>query len=192
MADDWYFVERPGYLGKKRNEVEASWNNHFGKGNWRISYQIGELIVPKQIGIQLYEDGYYHFLLKNPDTLNWLVETASDVFDTAETNVQARFNYEHQETPNNHIHDIAIRRVLLRTGNWFAGDHLVQVRGPGTEGEKLGPYYIPFHIPHLICKKEIKDYPNKGAWWEKMGIKESVEEFYQRNKILEARILSEI
>jgi len=183
----WRTVERPGYLSKKRDEITASWDKNFGKGNWRLAYEVGELIVPREMGIQLYEDGYYHFLLDNPDVLDWLTSTASDVFDTAPTNVEAGFNYTQQETPRNHIHDVSIRRALLRTGNWFAGDHLVHVRGPETEGERLSPYLIPFHLPDLISQKDIKDYGNKGSWWDEMGVPKSVEAFYQRNKVLQVK-----
>lgn len=184
---DWKTVERPGYLGKKRDEVVSLWDNSFGEENWRIAYSLGSLIVPREMGIQLYEDAYYHFLLDNPDTLDWLTSTASDVFDTAPSNVEAKFSYTQQETPNNHVHDVAIRRALLRTGNWFAGDHLMHVRGPGTEGERLGPYRIPFHLPDLISKEEIRDYGNKGLWWDEIGVPNSVEAFYQRNKVLQVR-----
>lgn len=186
---DWKTVERPGYLGKKRDEVEVNWNQRFGKGNWKIAYEFGGLVVPREMGIELYEEGYYHFLLGNPNVLDWLVTTASDVFDTAPTNVEARFSYSQQETPNNHVHDVAIRRALLKTGNWFAGDHLVHVRGPKTEGSRLAPYMVPFHMPEFISDKSIKDYGNKGSWWDELGVSKSVEAFYQKNKVLQARTI---
>jgi len=39
----------------------------------------------------------------------------------------------------------------------------------------------------MILKEEIKDYPEKGFWWEKLGIPNSVEAFYQRNKVLQIK-----
>jgi len=187
--DGWKTIERPGYFGKKRDELCRGFDSKFGKNNWRIVYEWGPLIIPRSEAIQLYEDGYYEFLKENPKTLDWLLSTASDVYDTAPSNVEAGFSYYKQETPNNHIHDVAIRRSVMRLGKWFKGDHLMHVRGPGTEGEKLrlSPYLVPFHLPDMIYEGEIKDYSGKGFWWRELGIEKSVEEFYQQNKILQIK-----
>jgi len=102
----WRTIERPGYFGKKRDELVASWNKQFGEGNWKLAYQWGELVVPKQMGIQLYEDAYSEFFKKNLGTLEWLVSTASDVYDTSPTNVQAGFDM------NIKKHKIVTSRIL--------------------------------------------------------------------------------
>ncbi len=181
---NWETVERPGYLGKKRDEVQSGWDNQFGKGFWRIAYQFGEMIVPREMGIQIYEDGYYEFFKNNPLTLEWLISTASDIYDTAETNVHARFDYLNQETPNNHVHDVAIRRSIARLGKWFHGDHLMHVRWKESEGFRVNPGVVPFHKPELIFTGDIKDYGQKGFWW----YPNTVEDFYQRNKVLQAKV----
>lgn len=178
---NWKTIERPGYFGKKRDELYKLWNKQYGESKWRIAYQFGDLIVPREIGIQIYEDGYYEFFKENPDTLEWLISNASDVYDTAPTNVQARFNYTEQETPNNHIHDVSIRKAVLRSGKWFKGDHLMHVRWTESEGFRINPGVVPFHHPELIVPGEIKDYGGKGIWW----YKDTIEDFYQRNKVLQ-------
>lgn len=177
----WETVERPGYFGKKRDELCKLWDAKYGHLNWRLAYQWGDLVVPREVGIQLYEDAYYEFLKNNPETLEWLVSNASNVFDTAPTNIQSEFDYTIQETPNSHIHDIAIRRSVLRLGEWFRGDHLIHVRWKDTEGFRLSPGIVPFHLPKFIVPGEIKDYGGKGFWW----YKDSIEDFYQRNKVLQ-------
>ena len=179
----WKTIERPGYLGKKRDEVINEWDNQFGKNKWRLAYQWGDLIVPREMGIQLYEDGYYEFFKNNSSTLEWLISTASDVYDTDPSNVQAVFDYTHQETPNNHIHDIAIRRAVNRLGKWFKGNHLVHVRWKQSEGFQLNPGVVPFHLPDFIVSGEIKDYGGKGVWW----YSKTIEDFYQRNKVLQVQ-----
>jgi hypothetical protein len=184
----WKFSERPGYLGKQRDRVEAIWNEKFGKDNWRIMYQVGKLIVPRSEGIQLFEDAYYHDLLANPDKLDFLITGYSDVYDTAESNIKSEFDYSIQETSNNHIHDIALRRALFRTGNWFAGKELLNVRSTDSEGWIFSPCNIPFHLPHLICTESINDYGNKGPWWDRKGIPNSTESFYQKNKVLQVKL----
>jgi hypothetical protein len=176
-------LERPGYLGKKRDEVYALWDSKYGSGKWTLAYRWGEQILSPKEGIQIYEDAYYEYL-KDSVILDGLLADAYDIFDTAPSNVLSKFDYDKQETPNNHIHDIAIRRSVLRLGKFFKGKNLIQVRGEGTKGACFSPYMIPFHLPELIVPGEIKDYGNKGPWWIKKGIPNSVEEFYQQNKIL--------
>ena len=179
----WQTIERPGYLGKKRDEVQGLWTRKFGKDNWRLAYQWGSLILPRCEGIQIYEDAYYEFFKRDPATLEWLVSTASNVYDTAPTNIQAGFDYENQETPNNHIHDVAIRRSVMRLGKEFSGDHLVHVRWTGSEGYQINPGVVSFHLPNMIVPGVIKDYGGKGIWWHD----QTIEDFYQRNKVLQVR-----
>lgn len=176
-------LERPGYLGKKCDEVHALWDSKYGKGNWVIAYRWGKLILSQKEGIQIYEDAYYEFF-KTSRLYLWLITDACDVFDTAPSNTLSKFDYDKQETPNSHIHDIAIRRAIMRSGAWFLGKDLIQVRGKGSRGEALSPHMVPFHVPEFIVPGELKDYGNKGPWWIKKGIPNSVEEFYQQNKIL--------
>jgi len=188
----WRIIERPGYFGTSRDEIHTKYDEQFGKNNWRIVWQWGNQIIQRPEAMQIYEDGYYEYLKTNKETLDWLIRTASDVYDTAPSNVEARFSYDLQETSNNHIHDIAIRRAVLRNGVWFSGNHLMHVR-PEKEGEKLGPYLIPFHLPKMIYTGQIKykgedrNFLSNPPWWIKMGIENSIEQFYQQNKILEVR-----
>ncbi len=191
---EWTVIDRPGYFGTKRNEIHQRYDTQFGKNNWRISWQWGEQIIQKPEALQIYEDGYYEFFKSNKKILEWITQTASDVYDTAESNIASKFNYNVQETSNNHIHDIAIRRAVLRNGKWFKGHHLVHVR-PEKEGETLGPHLIPFHLPGMIYRGKIKykgenrDFVINPPWWLMMGIENSVEQFYQQNKVLEIKII---
>lgn len=192
MVDSWKTVERPGYLGTSRNQVHDSWNERFGEGRWKIAWQWGNYVIERPMALQIYEDGYYHFLKANPQILDWLVNSASDVYDTDISNVQAGLSYDVQETQNNHIHDVAIRRSVLRLGRFFAGDHLMHVR-PEQEGERLGPQLIPFHLPEMIYRGDTlykgkpRDFTVSPPWWIEMGIRDSVEEFYQNNKVLQVK-----
>ena len=115
--------------------------------------------------------------------MNWIISTASDVYDTAETNVKAGWNYSEQETPNNHVHDVAIRRAVLRCGRYFEGDHLVHVRWKDSEGFRLNPGVVPFHKPKMILEGELVNLSGKELWW----YHGTIEDFYQRNKLLQAR-----
>lgn len=192
MIMKWKTFERPGYFGTSRNEIHLRYNEQFGVNNWRIAWQWGNQVIGGPEALQIYEDGYYEFFKNNKDVLNWLIKTASDVFDTGPSNVNSGFNYNIQETQNNHIHDIAIRRAVLRRGAWFFGDHLMHVR-PEKEGERLGPYLIPFHLPSMIYQGPIKykgkerDFSLNPPWWITMGIEGSIEQFYQQNKLVQIK-----
>ena len=107
---------------------------------------------------------------------SWLVQTAADIYDTSPGNVNSGLNYENQDhTKPNHIHDIAIRRCLLRLHKWFKGDHLVEIRGLNSEGYTLNPGIVPFHKPEFIHLPEWK------ANWFTPG---SIESFWQSNKVV--------
>lgn len=147
---DWKIEEYPGFLGKKRAETEAKWDALCGDGTWKIAYRWGDEIIPRFMAIQLYDDSYVHHFQRHPEDLIWLVETASDVYDTDPSNVHSGLDYTIQETLGNHLQDIAIRRALVRLGERFRGDHLVQVRWKDTEGFKLNPGVVPFHMPEMI------------------------------------------
>jgi hypothetical protein len=190
---DWKIAERPGYFGDKRNELKESFNKQYGQDNWRISWQWGSQIIQRAEALQIYEDGYYEHFKNKPELVDWLVNNFSNVFDTAPSNVKAGFSYDIQETPNNHLHDVAIRRSVLRVGKWFAGDKLLEVRSVDAIGWVLSPCNIMFHLPNMIYsgptkyKGEERDFSKDPPWWIKRGIKNSVEEFYQQNKILEVK-----
>lgn len=188
----WSAVDRPGYFGTSRNEIHAGYDVKFGEGNWRISWQWGDRIIQRTDALLIYQRSYTEFLKSSSDILNWLLQY-EDVFDTAPSNVEAGLSYDVQETQNNHIHDVAIRRaVVLDLGLNFKGHRgLLHVR-PEKEGAILGPQLIPFHLPDRIYdgaikyKGEERDFIVNPPWWITMGINKSVEQFYQQNKVLEA------
>lgn len=177
----WKTIEKPGYFGKKRDELYNLWDEKYGLGNWRIAYHWGDIVVPREMGIQFYEDAYCEFLNNSKETLDWLITTASDVYDTALSNIDSGLDYECQETPNNHIQDISIRRAVLRLGEEFKGDHPMHVRWKDTEGYRINPGVVPFHLPRMIVPGEINDYSGDGIWWES----NTIEDFYQKNKVLQ-------
>ncbi|MBP7708653.1 hypothetical protein KA107_03130 [Candidatus Pacearchaeota archaeon] len=189
----WETIDRPGYFGSKRNKICAGFDLQYGSGNWKIAWEWGSQVIERPEAIQIYEDGYYEYFKKTPDLVNWLVNNFANVFDTAPSNVEAKFSYDIQETPSNHLHDVAIRRALLRNGKWFRGVGLLEVRSPDKEGWILSPCNIPFHLPTMIYPGQTKyqceerDFVVNPPWWIRKGLKNSVEEFYQQNKLLQIK-----
>lgn len=176
-GEAWEVVARPGQFGRRRDELVAGWNAEYGEDGWKVAYEVEGRIFARDAVLMLYEDAYYEYLKATPDVLDWLCETGSDVYDNAPSNTGSGFDYGIQETSSNHVQDISLRRALLRLGRWFQGDHPIEVRGSKSEGGHLSPGKLPFHRPEWIRQ------PRQTGWWRK----DSIEDFYQSNKVVIAR-----
>lgn len=182
MSDSslWQVIERPGYFGSRRDEIQRGYDARYGRGNWRLAWRVGEAETDWSGMVMLYEDAYYHFLMEHPQVLAELLETASDVYDDSPSNLASGLDYARQESGRTHVQDIAIRRVVLRLGRRFHGPTPVQIRdslGEHPLSMTLSPGQVPFHRPELIERPEL------AGWW----LPGSVESFYQSNKTLQVR-----
>jgi len=177
---EWITVERPGYLGKHRNEKFREWDKKYKLENWQIVWKVGEIFVDFLGAIALYEDAYLKFLVNNQDILQMLINEASNIYDDELSNVASGFDYTKQETGRTHLQDIAIRRALIRLGLWFKGKELIRIRqekGTHELSMILSPGRVPFHRPDLIIQPEIT------KWWQPG----TIESFWQSNKYLRVR-----
>ena len=168
-------IERPGYLGRKRDEMHERWNKEYGKSNWTFVWNFGERQLNFLEACRIYEDAYFMDSFAREPAWVWLFQNAKDVFDDAETNTTSSLDYQKQETNRTHLQDIAIRNVGRRRDWKFSGDRLIQVRGPESEGYIFTPGLVPFHLPKLI------EQPNIAPKWAEPN---SVESFYQNNRWL--------
>lgn len=175
---EWQTAERPGYFGKRRAEILKGYDEMYGKDNWRIMWQWGREVLPFITACQIYEDGFYADSFKRVKLWKELVETAKDVYDHNETDVESGLDYLVQKGNAHHLQDISIRRVVLRRGWSFKGSMLVQIRNHSEYwGKLLSPGKVPFHIPELIIEPRIE------GWWD-AG---SIEDFWQSNKVLQKK-----
>jgi hypothetical protein len=174
---DWDTIRGLGHFGARRDEIKSDLDSKLGKGNWRIRHIWGEQIIDDEMTFQIYEDAYYEFLKERSEVLDLLLRTAQNDYNNAISNIQSGLDYHIQENEADHLQDIAIRRVVLRLGKKFEGNSIVQVRGQNSEGYALSPGVVPFHLPDMI--KE----PHLEGWWNK----DSIEDFYQSNKVLQVR-----
>tara|TARA_Y100000310_G_scaffold159115_1_gene158608 strand:- start:21945 stop:22715 length:771 start_codon:yes stop_codon:yes gene_type:complete len=175
IEKNWLVIKgEAGYIGGNKKQIYANYNHRFGEFNWSKGHIFYNKPISKDQAIEIYEEGYYQYLSNNSDVLDWLTNTASEVYDLDPSNVNSGLDYKIQECNANHFQDISIRRVLKRLNRSFKGDHLVEIRGHKSEGYRLNPGQVPFHIPDAILNREGK------TWWEP----KSVEAFYQHNKIL--------
>jgi hypothetical protein len=184
MTQGWKDAARPAYFGAKRDMIFADYDSTYGKGNWRLAWRVGEVDVDFIGACALYEDAYFAFFKNRPLAFRRLLREARNVYDDSPSNVDSGFDYAKQETGRTHVQDIAIRRCVLRSGKWFKGTALIQIRdseGSHPLSMELSPGQVPFHLLSLI---EPYADDRRNAQWYKVG---SVEDFYQRNRYLQIR-----
>ena len=176
----WRTIKKsPGYVGKRRAEFISKLNKKYGRNNWRIAWQWGKTVIPFETVCQIYEDAYWADSFRREKLWKELISKSKDVYDYDKSNIKSGLNYSIQEGPAIHIQDISIRRVVLRRGWRFKGKKLAQIRTKDPYwGQKLTPGAVPFHLPKLISNPHLK------GWWAR----NSVEDFYQSNKILQKKI----
>ena len=181
---DWQTIKRPGYFGRKRDEIVSGYDREFGVNNWRLVWATGFDSGSQRATFfnacrMFYEESYYRYLSCRPEELA-IICAYQNCVDNASSNVSAGLDYMHQEADSTHIQDIAIRNVLRRCDRWFEGfGKILTIRGPDSKGFRFNPGNIPFAWPHLIAT------PSLAPSWAKPG---SVEDFWQSNKYLQTRI----
>ena len=174
----WETVVRPGFFGKEKIKIIQGYNDKYGGGNWRISWIWDGRVIEDELAYQLYEDGYYADSFENEDKWKELIKAARDVYDHHPSDVYSGLDYLIQTGTATHLQDISVRRVLMRRGWKFEGNELIQVRKHSTYwGALFSPGKIPFHLPELIVDPHLEE------WWDY----DSVEDFYQSNKILQVK-----
>ena len=183
-------VARPGYLGSKRGLMEASWDNQYGPGMWRIAWETanGSPLTFEEI-FEEYIQGYTAHFTKFPQIVEYLTTHASFAYDI-DSNITRKQAFD----PNalvgipgvpNQFHHVAINIAITeRLGQTFTGITPIQVRGlkrsiPLEEWpitSRLQPGFIQCTHPELIRQ------PETPIWWIRP---DSVEGLYQYCKVLQ-------
>jgi len=174
----WKNIERPGVFGDKKAEIIAGYDSEYGKSNWRIVHKHAEGFIQFPEVCKLFEESYLQDSIRRETLWAQLRDTALDVYDIDESDRESGLDYSIQNNVATHIQDIAIRNVFVRRGWEFEGSELVQIRSKAEPfGKVLTPGRVPFHDPQLIVV------PHLAGWWDI----NSVEDFYQSNKVLQVR-----
>lgn len=175
----WALAGRGGYVGSGRARRQKANDRLFGSGNWQMAHVWQNRVIDRTEALALYEEAYFEHFSRNPEVVDWLCRTASEVYDLAPSNVESGEDYARQECTAVHLQDIAVRRCLRRLSRRFEGDHLVQIRGHDSEGYRLNPGVVPFHDPSGILRPSLAP----DNWWET----DSIEDFWQSNKVFLVR-----
>lgn len=178
----WETIGRPGFFGRRRDALIRGFNESYGAGNWRLVWTDGQRELEFLDACrEFYEEAYFRHLSQRPDDVDFIC-SFGECIDNAPTNVSCGCDYSIQEAFSTHIQDIAVRNVLRRLGRSFSGpaDSILVIRTPKDNGHKFGPGLIPYHEPKAIIQ------PSLAPWW---AGKNSVEDFWQSNKVLQVRCL---
>jgi len=187
----WRTIERPGYLGKKKDETFQAWTEKYGDGSWRIVNETStkEIYSYEDIIFKVYVPGYMEYFLSHLNDLKFVTENFSFGYDKDPTDKRSAFDiYALYNKPGiaNQFHHAAFNIAIeQRLGIPFRGINPVQVREgkPGTldnlqpNGYRWSPGRIPCTISELIPK------PHISGWWSY----NSIEDFYQSTKALQIR-----
>jgi hypothetical protein len=178
LLKEFDVYDRPGYFGKKRTEKEAEYNKNYLFG-WHECWQVRDMVYNFFEAVMLYEDAYYEYLKSDPKLLEW-VTNFTECYDNSITNIEDGSHYD-VRAPVRHLQDVSVRRSLMRMGLFFRGTdpiNLLQIRGPESNGHLLMPGNVKFHRPEFILQPSEAGAAEK---WVKPG---TVEEFWQRNKLI--------
>jgi hypothetical protein len=186
----WITVGRPGYLGKNKDTQLSAWDQEYGPGNWRLTWETatGEVMDYDTIFLQ-YIDSYYRYFQQHLDEAIFLTDNYSYAYDkeliSREEAFDPHFLFE-KPGHRNQFHNVALNLALEQAlGLPFKGTEPIQVREgkPGTDpatwpaGWRWSPGRIPASHPELIPKV------GEPSWWNPG----SVEHLYQASKVIQIK-----
>lgn len=190
--DIWKTRERPGYLGKRKDEMYRYWDQKYGKDNWRIVHEVGtgEVFSYEDISWKVYVPGYVKYFLDHKNEAVFITDNYAYGYDKDLCTRDQAFDihaFHEKPTIVNQFHHVAFNVALeYYLGLKFKGVKPLQVREgkPGTpdseqpEGFLWSPGRIKTIRPDLIPNY------NLNGWWQP----DSIEATYQLSKVLQERI----
>lgn len=193
MLDGWDVNPCTGQFGYKRDELFAAFNEQYGPGNWWFGWKMpnGEVWNFSQAFWNVYVDGYMNYFADEAHQAEavYLAGNFSYAYDLTE--IPEQLAYDPTALVNipglpNQFHHVALNiAIAARPGGW-RGARPIQVRGPGTEGERWNPGHIPARAEYIEYIDECmsEEYP---AWWEPG----SIESVYQHRRSFFTRQISQ-
>ena len=169
-------VELPGFLGARKAERFARWDDWWGRGRWTLAHLYRDRFCVGETAFALYEQSYRVHFERHPEVLEALVANASEVYDTSPSNIASGFDWSAQDDGPTHLQDIAVRRAVRALGRSFRGSRPLEIRGRDSEGYHLNPGQIPFFDPDAILRPATC----RADWIRP----DSLEDFWQQNKVL--------
>lgn len=188
----WEFARYPGRMGKNRDRYYSEWDEEFGKGNWRIAWEMqeGEILDFDQI-FEEYVQAYVKYFQEHPDEATYICNNYQYAYDRDQIGVRDAFDrYALLDRPGiqNQFHHVAMNIALTdRLRYSFQGEKPIKVRAGRSdqppekwpEGHRWQPGNIQVTNPGMIRR----DYEITDPWING----DSIEALYQANKILQVK-----
>lgn len=185
----WKTMERPGYLGKRKEAEFARWNQVYGVDKWRLVNETsqGEILSYNDIIWKIYIPGYTSYFFNHHKEAIHITENYCYAYDKDMITKEQAFNLYalyNKSGIANQFHHVAFNIALeWYLGLPFKGIKPLQVREgkPGTpiSQQPKGHLWSPGRIPSL--RPDLIPQPAIEGWWAKG----SIEDFYQSTKALQ-------
>lgn len=146
-------------LKDKRDSFIYKIEKTVGKNNWSWTFKIGNNFYSYPIGMQIYEDAFWHFLYKNVDLLKDLVSSYENLYHVSYEDFESSLDYNKQKNKSDHFDDIAIRRCVARFGLKFSGNKILDINGSAYSETK-----VPFHLPYKSKNQTVKSWFNQSRY----------------------------
>lgn len=187
----WTTIERPGYSGKRKDELIQHWNSEYGENNWRLTWELanGEVMDYENVFWKIYVPGYVRHFGEHPDEVELLTQNYSYAYDKDLITRKEAFDpyalYNKPEKPNQ-FHNVSLNIAIeWYLGIPFQGRDPVKVREgkPGTdvstwpEGWKWSPGRVN------TVRLELIPQPHIEGWWKP----DTIEDIYQSSKALQIK-----
>ncbi len=190
--EQWITIERPGYLGSRKDDEIARWNSEYGHGNWRLVWGLenGETFDFDDMFWKIYVPGYVGYFLSHKDEATDVTTNFAYGFDKDLCSRQEAFDpHALNDVPGkpNQFHHVSFNIALeWYLGLPFRGTNPVQVREgkPGTpeEEQPAGWRFSPGRIP--LIRQDLWPSQPKVGWWQPG----SIEGLYQSAKVLQIHV----
>ncbi|OGG26446.1 hypothetical protein A2960_06230 [Candidatus Gottesmanbacteria bacterium RIFCSPLOWO2_01_FULL_39_12b] len=193
-TEGWITQERPGHLGRRRDEKFSEWNGRYDSGNWRLVNvdQNDRLWTIEEIVFNVYAESYAAYFQDHPKEADWIVNNFSHAYELDEYPVPVERATDLYRTYNqpgipNQFHAVALNYALMYLLNKpFKGNKPLRVYPadegkPPPEGEKWHPGRIPCLPKYLEL---INNLPDVSRWYSDTT---TIEHFYQATKALQVK-----
>jgi len=108
VAREWLTIfSQLSYAGFRKKGIYEAFDALYGRKNWLPAHFMDGKVVSRYEGYLIYEEAYYQLLKSGPEMREWIIGTASEVYDIQPSNVESGLDYTIQEcggnTPPGHI-----------------------------------------------------------------------------------------
>ena len=98
-AGEWLSIlNQLGFAGFRGKDIYEKFDAMFGANNWLPAHTMDDgKVISRHEAYLIYEEAYYLFIKSHPQIREWVVGTASEVYDIQPSNIASGLDYTIQE-----------------------------------------------------------------------------------------------